>query len=213
LPHERPRRFVKKTRLVRSLVVRVTRADRPRPEPKGAADDAAWLEAFWRGDHATLEGTYRAYFAAAERAIGSMLSGADRETVIHEVFSRLIASEDLRRSFSGGAFGAWLATVTRNQAIDHKRRLGREAAFALEPAADAPPWQEAAEARLLIERFRRDHVRPEWAGVFELRFLRQMTQHEASHALGIRRTTLAYRELRVRQALRRFLLEDERHET
>jgi RNA polymerase sigma-70 factor (ECF subfamily) len=45
--------------------------------------------------------------------------------------------------------------------------------------------------------------------VFELRFLQQMTQHEAAHALGIRRTTLAYRELRIRRALRAFLLEED----
>jgi RNA polymerase sigma-70 factor (ECF subfamily) len=100
--------------------------------------------------------------------------------------------------------------VARNQAIDYQRRLGRETGLGAEGAQPASqPWHEAAEARVLIERFRREHLRPEWAPVFELRFLQQLTQHEASRALGVSRTTLAYRELRVRSALRAFLLEDD----
>jgi RNA polymerase sigma-70 factor (ECF subfamily) len=65
---------------------------------------------------------------------------------------------------------------------------------------------------VLIERFRRERLPPDWVGVFERRFLEQLTQHEAARALGIRRTTLAYRELRIRRALRAFLLEEEENE-
>jgi RNA polymerase sigma-70 factor (ECF subfamily) len=188
----------------------VTRAVRDAARaPVEPGREAAWLERFWRGDAGVLEGCYRTHLGAVDRALGTVLAGADRETIIHEVFSRLIGSEALRRSFMGGSFASWLATVTRNQAIDYRRRLGREAPLADAPAGGSVAWQDAAEARLLVERFRRAHVPPEWAGVFELRFLRQMTQHEASRALGLRRTTLAYRELRLRRALRRFLLEDD----
>lgn len=157
-----------------------------------------------------IEGCYRQHFAAVERAMSGLLGAADRETVIHELFSRLLTNGDLRRAFTGGSFVAWLARVARNQAIDYQRRLGREVPLEAETsAARAASWEDAAEARILIERFRRERLPPEWAGVFERRFLEQLTQHEAARALGLRRTTLAYRELRIRRALRAFLLEEE----
>jgi RNA polymerase sigma-70 factor (ECF subfamily) len=61
------------------------------------------------------------------------------------------------------------------------------------------------DAKVLVERFRRDCLPQEWAGVFDARFLRQVPQREAARELGIRRTTLAYRELRIRRLLSRFL--------
>jgi RNA polymerase sigma-70 factor, ECF subfamily len=191
------------------------RLPRPLAAP-GAADASAqarWLELFHRGDRATLEGCYRAHFATAERAIGSVLGGTDRETLIHELFSRLIAREDLRRSFQGGSFPAWLATVARNQAIDTRRRLGRETAACSE-SDDAEMaeqgWEQAVQARLLVEQFRREHLPDDWQGVFELRFLQQLPQREAASRLSLHRTTLAYREIRIRQLLRRFLLEEDK---
>ncbi len=41
-----------------------------------------------------------------------------------------------------------------------------------------------------------------------LRFLGSLSQSEAALALGMRRTTLAYQELRITELLRKFLLED-----
>lgn len=187
----------------------------PRPSalPEGTAEDTAWLDRFHRGDRRTLEDCYRQHFATVERAARAVLSRDEAETVIHEVFSRLVAAPELRRSFRGGAFGAWIATVGRNLAIDYRRRSGREISVGDPPetgAADAVgSWQDAADARLLVERFRREHLEPKWAGVFELRFLQQLPQRDAASRLGINRTTLAYRELRIRHALRRFLLDDE----
>jgi RNA polymerase sigma-70 factor (ECF subfamily) len=174
-----------------------------------ASQGAAWLEAFWRGQPEAIEACYRRHFATVKRSVGAVLAGADRETVVHEVFARLIGSEEQRRAFVGGSFDAWIATVARNMALNHSRRLGREAALDVDAPDASTPWQEAADARLLVEQFRREHLRPEWQGVFEMRFLHQLTQHEASRALGVSRTTLAYRELRIRHALRHFLLEDE----
>jgi RNA polymerase sigma-70 factor (ECF subfamily) len=171
------------------------------------------LEAFHAGTRSIIETCYREHFLTVDRAIGEILRGADRETVVHEVFSRLIAREALRRSFRGGSLGAWLTAVARNQAIDYRRRLAREAPLFAAPEAAGQGagsgWEEATEARLLIERFRREHLPPAWADVFELCFLRQLSQREASAELGISRTTLAYRELRIRRRLRRFLLEGE----
>jgi len=175
-----------------------------------AAQDDQWLEHFHRGDRATLEQCYQDYFTTVERAIGQLLSGADRETATHELFWRLLSSEDLRRSFQGGSFAAWIATVARNQAIDIRRVAAREtSAVATDSgAATVGDWEEAAQARLLVERFRRDHLPREWADVFELRFLQQLPQREAAARLSMRRTTLAYREMRIRRLLERFLLVD-----
>jgi|SRR6185312_61197 len=171
---------------------------------------SAWLDAFHKGNRDTLADCYRDHFEAVERTIGSVLTGADCETVIHEVFSRLIAGEELRRSFQGGSFAAWLATVARNAAIDYRRRYAREvslSAEAIQDASEHPGWEEATHARLLLERFQKEILPPKWSSVFERCFIQQMSQREAARALGLRRTTLAYRELRIRRALRRFLLE------
>jgi RNA polymerase sigma-70 factor (ECF subfamily) len=180
--------------------------------PEKTGEDAAWLDLFHRGDRRTMEDCYRRHFATVERAARGVLPRDEAETVIHEVFSRLVGAPDLRRSFRGGAFGAWIATVGRNLAIDYRRRAGREVslgAAADAPAADAASggWQDAADARLLVERFRREHLDPKWQGVFETRFLQQLPQRDAARRLGINRTTLAYREVRIRSALRRFLLD------
>jgi RNA polymerase sigma-70 factor (ECF subfamily) len=173
-------------------------------------DDAVRLEAFHRGDRDAIERCYRDHFDTVEAAIGGILGGADRETVIHELFSRLLSQEQLRRSFEGGSLGAWLATVGRNQAIDYRRRFSRETELEDRSSkASTVRWQEAAHARLLLERFKRERLPAEWADVFDLCFVQQLSQREAARALGLRRTTLAYRELRIRSELKKFLLQGE----
>jgi RNA polymerase sigma-70 factor, ECF subfamily len=166
-----------------------------------------WLQSFYRGDRDTLEVCYREHFAAVEAAVAAVLRGPDRETVVQEVFARLVAREDFRRSFKGGSVGAWLKAVARYNAIDFGRRLARETNLSQTLEADPVLWEEAAQARILIERFRRERLPPEWATVFDLCFVQQMTQREAASALGLSRTTIAYRELRIRRELRRFVLE------
>jgi len=195
------------------LIWEMTGPPNPPRARSGCADhgtESAWLEAFHRGDRDTLAGCYRDHFEAVERTIGSLLTGADRETVIHDVFSRLIAREELRRSFQGGAFPAWLATVARNAAIDFRRRYSREVPFSTDTFQDASVdvrWEEATHARLLLERFQKEVLPRKWSSVFDRCFIQQMSQREAARALGLRRTTLAYREVRIRRALRRFLLD------
>jgi hypothetical protein len=65
------------------------------------------------------------------------------------------------------------STVARHQAIDTWRRSARETTAAVgDPAsAEASNWEETAQARLLVERFRQDHLPQDWQGVFDLRFL------------------------------------------
>jgi RNA polymerase sigma-70 factor (ECF subfamily) len=167
-----------------------------------------WLEDFHEGQRTTMADVYHEHFATVEAAVGRVLSGADKETVIHEVFFKLIDSADQRRKFQGGSFGAWITTVARNQAIDHARRRDRElpmSAEVLPNDPDAVDGNEAAGARVLIERFRRG-LPENWRRVFDLCFLGQVPQREAATTLGLARTTLAYQHHQIRLRLRKFLV-------
>src|SRR5262245_38043480 len=168
---------------------------------EAAADSHDWLRLFHDGERGILEVVYRDHFETVARAVGPLLGRADKETVIHEVFLRLISQAPLRASFRGGDLGAWLSTVSRNHAIAYLRRRNRETPAGMSPSAgeEARSWESHAEARMLVDRFRQEMLPPKWAGTFELRFLRQLTQTEAAAQLGIGRTTLAYQEARIRR--------------
>lgn len=176
------------------------------------ANDPAWLARFHAGERAILAAIYRDHFESVHATARRLLSDADAETVAHEVFLKLVEHGDFRARFVGGALRAWLCTVTRNRAIDLLRKRKREELSTdedIERAAGVAKddrFAEAASARALVERFRREVLPEKWRGVFEARFMRQLTQREAATELGITRTTLAYQELRVRGLLERFLL-------
>ena len=174
------------------------------------SDKDGWLSRFHQGDRDTLEACYRDHYSSVERVVGGVLRGADRETVIHEVFYRLLTRPELRKSYSGGSLSAWLHTLARNHAIDHIRRAQRDVPLGEEHRASEPTaaagLDEELDARRLIGQFRREVLPPGWAPVFEKRFLEQLDQREAARRIGISRTTLAYRELRIRAMLKRFLL-------
>ncbi len=174
-----------------------------------------WLDRFHAGDPDVLAACYQDHFEGVEQAIAGLVRGADRETVIHEVFFRLATSAPWRSSFQGGSLAAWLGTVARNLARDHLRRQRREATVPIAEADDVPEasserQEDALQARLLVERFRREVLPAKWDGVFVARFLEQRDQRDAAASLGIPRTTLAYQEFRIRRLLRRFVLEGTR---
>jgi RNA polymerase sigma-70 factor (ECF subfamily) len=175
-----------------------------------AADASLWLRRFQEGDRAVIEEVYRQHFMTVARAVGLLLEPADKETAIHEVFLRLLTQPALRSSFREGDLGAWLAVVARNHAIDCARRRSRElpagSGADLRGGEIGDSGESGTVARMLIDRFRREVLPPKWAGVFEMRFIRQMSQVESARLLGARRTTLAYQEARVRRLLRKFLL-------
>ena len=172
----------------------------------------AWLQAFHAGERACLEGCYRDQLGTVDRAVAEIVvSAADRETLVHEVFFRLLNEEPLRRKFLGGSFSAWLRVVARNQAIDFARRRRIEVRIADDAPAPgdstAGPWlEQKIDLRLTLDRFR-DQVLPrKWHRVFTARFVEQQDQPTAARSLGMRRTTLAYQEYRIRTLLRRFVL-------
>jgi RNA polymerase sigma-70 factor (ECF subfamily) len=194
-------------------LARVT-ADRL-PSPSSSADEdraEPWLDSFHRGERECLETCYREHFDVVDQIVGRFLERSDRETVVHEIFYRLLADEHLRRAFQGGSFAAWLRTVSRNQAIDYARRRGLEI-----PAGDDLPYLGAGntppahlahqvEARLVLQTFRNEVLPLKWRRVFDARFLEQRDQPDAARSLGMSRTTLAYQEYRIRKLIRRFVL-------
>ena len=172
--------------------------------------DERWLRRFHDGDRTVIEECYRDHFETVDRSVGGVLAGADKETVVHEVFFRVMTRREVRLGFGGGSFGSWIAAVARNQAIDHLRRSRREEAVApdvavrLADSVAAAPADDSLDARRLVAEFRRDCLPAKWDPVFVARFIDQLSQREAAARLKMRRSTLAYQELRIRQLLRRF---------
>jgi RNA polymerase sigma-70 factor (ECF subfamily) len=174
------------------------------------ARGTAWLAAFHAGHRDVLEACYREHFQTVAHAVGQVVAGADCETVVHDVFLQLLANSELRGTFCGGALGTWLAVIARNRAVDFWRRYRREGPLEEAPADLAAPESgerihEDVEARVLVAQFRREALPPQWASVFETRFLQGLDQREAARRIGISRTTLVYREMQVRRILHRFL--------
>jgi len=160
---------------------------------------------------------YEQHFDAVFQAVGTVLGGADRETVVHEVFFRLLSDEALRRNFDdAGSFAAWLRVVAKNHAIDHVRRRRREILLPnmrqTAEGAEEPEngFENQAHLHLTLERFQREVLPPKWERVFVARFVEHQDQPTAARALGMGRTTLAYQEHRIRRLLRSFVLKGER---
>lgn len=176
-----------------------------------AAEASDWLLRFHRGDRSTIEALYREHFDTVDGAVGRSLRGADRETVVHEVFYHLMTNAEARQGFHGGSLSAWLSTMARHKAIDYIRRQRREEPMGTDPeefAGDvaSQAFDRRTEARMLLQQFRETIVPPKWRSVFDARFLQELDQPQAAKELGISRTTLAYREYRIRGMLRRFVL-------
>ncbi len=166
----------------------------------------SFLDAFHRGDRAALEACYREHFDAVLSAI-RLASLADRETVAHDLFCRLVGNADFRGGFRGGNMRAWLRTAATHAAIDYARKYKRE--VLTDDAASAVTLGNAAhdvendagaqrDAERIVAHFVADKLPPAWRSVFEVRFRRGLGQHETARELGIARTTVMYQEHRIR---------------
>lgn len=185
--------------------------NRPVSQPDIVPEAVTWLAEFHAGSRAILTECYIDHFASVERAVGRILKGADKETVIHEIFFRLMTNEELRRTFEGGSFRAWISTIARNQAVDYWRRQKFEVPAGapedlMGEREDAARFENRVEAQITIDRFRSECLPEKWKKLFDARFIQQLDQPEAARLLGMHRTTLIYQEYRVRTLLRRFVL-------
>lgn len=184
-----------------------------RPRDAEGDGDARWLARFHDGDGATLEQCYRNHAGRVLGAASRVVRDVDAETVTHEVFYRLLTDASMRAGFRGGDLGAWLCVVARRRAIDLARRMKREVSARgsdpdlAAPSVDGAREHEAADARRLVARFQSEVLPDKYRALFEVRFLRQLSQREAAAELGIERSTLAYQEQRVRELLERFILD------
>jgi RNA polymerase sigma-70 factor (ECF subfamily) len=151
-----------------------------------------------------MEACYRENFATVDDAVGAVLSGADRDTVVHEVFYRLMTRPELRNSFSGNNLSAWLRAVARNHAIDFARRRGREipcpTVTSEQHHGAAPSPEGPLAARQTIEKLRVS-LPARFQPIFEARYIQQQTQCQAARTLGMRRTTLVHLERRMRRRI------------
>ena len=180
----------------------------------GAAEQDAWLRAFHAGERDCLERCYRDHVGTVEQVVAGVLQGSDRETLVHEVFFRLLNDAPFRQAFHGGSFSSWLRVVARNQAIDYARRRRLEVRFVEEAVSGdaisaSPAFEEEFDVRWTLQRFRERCLPAKWRSVFDARFVAQQDQPTAARAVGLSRTTLAYQEYRIRRLLRRFVLRGE----
>jgi RNA polymerase sigma-70 factor, ECF subfamily len=196
-----------------------------------------WLAKFHQGDHETLAMLYQDHFATVYQAVGAILHGGqyganqrtfrvgtDHESIVHDIFARLVGNAAMRQQFTGGSISAWLRTISRNQAIDVYRRRKRERtalqSLAIESSAasdiDEPslaPNNDAACLAHIIEQFKQHRLPAKWHAAFNLLIVRQLSQRQAAASLGISRTTIAYQDLRIRALLRAFVLKEYQHVT
>src|SRR5512133_2511329 len=80
-------------------------------------DGAVAQARFHAGEREFLGVVYRETYDVVDGAVGRVLRGADRETVVHDLFLRLMSSAELRRGFSGSSLRAWLATLGLTYAV------------------------------------------------------------------------------------------------
>jgi RNA polymerase sigma-70 factor (ECF subfamily) len=177
------------------------------------AEEHEWLKEFHAGEKRVLAAVYQENYDAAVAAVSNYLRGPDAETVVQDLFVKMVADQAFRENYQGGSLRAWLATVARNRAIDFLRKHRRE-----QLTEDGDVEGEVSvvrdqsfvgrmEARQIIERFRKAVLPEKWRDVFEARFMRQLTQREAAADLKMPRTTIAYQEIRIRKILQDFLLD------
>jgi RNA polymerase sigma factor (TIGR02999 family) len=125
--------------------------------------------------------------------------------LVHEVYLKLVNSEEVRRWDSRGHFFAAAAEAMRRLLVDNARRkraekhggrLERHDLDALEIAAPAPPEDLLALDEALAKLEAEDPVK---AQLVKLRYFAGLSEEDAAQVLGISRTT-AHRHWRYTRA-------------
>ncbi len=122
------------------------------------------------------------------------------EDVTQSVFLKIWSDPE---AFREGSFGAWIARVARNRAIDALRmRTGHPTAEVPESIPEDQPLEEMALARLSGERVRdaMGQLTPEQREPIELGFFEGITHEEIARRTGVPLGTV---KTRIRSGLRR----------
>jgi RNA polymerase sigma-70 factor (ECF subfamily) len=172
-------------------------------------DTAEWLDRFHRGDRSALAQCYQSYFGLVRAVLATYVQGCDLDSVVHEVFFKLIEKSHVRKQFTGGSMPAWLSTMARNQAIDFIRRYNRSSQLAVDLAAqaDAPQLlaiEENVWAKQAVEQFKAT-LSPEQSQIFELVFIEGLDQQQVAESLEMSRSSVSRKKNRIAKRLRAFV--------
>ncbi len=91
--------------------------------PASAASEADWVAAAQRGDRQAFALLHQRYHRMVHGILLSYVPHSDAEDLLQEVF--LHAMQKLSSLREPAAFGAWLATISRNFSATHHRRQRR----------------------------------------------------------------------------------------
>jgi RNA polymerase sigma factor (sigma-70 family) len=174
--------------------------------------DRALLEAFRAGEAPALERVYREYVDLVTDVVrrGTNFSGGGRVGGVTGVDLYDLVQESFARAFSLKArlaydgvrdYRPYLLTIVRNLLADWARKRGREvpSEAELEPPAPEEPWADPA-TMAAVEAYVRD-LEPPLDRLYEVRFVRGVSQAEAASEMGIGRQSVRTLEKRLREGL------------
>ena len=175
--------------------------------------NTALYHAYRAGNREALARIYRQYAPMVYRHLARRVGAvAELPDIVQEVFIRAL-SERARARYDGAReYGPFLRVIARHVFVDWARRTGREVAAGLDVVEavidESPPDSSPGEA-ISIEATATyvETLASELKGVYEERFVRARTQHQAAAALGISRQMLRTRERKLIAGLRRKLEE------
>jgi RNA polymerase sigma factor (sigma-70 family) len=154
------------------------------------------------GDQAAWEALVRRHSGLVAAIVrgGFRLSPVDAEDVFQEVFTRLYVRLDSVRDSQ--AIRAWVASVTRNVALDHIRRSGREVATGepLDESSFEEPLRGVDEALSVRDALARLPAHQQ--EILDRFFAQDQSYDTISSELGIPPGTIASRISRALSALR-----------
>jgi RNA polymerase sigma-70 factor (ECF subfamily) len=84
------------------------------------SDDVRLVEAARNGDRGAFGDLYMRYARMVHGIVLARVTRCDAEDLVHDVFLHAMGRLDTLRDSQ--AFGAWLAAIARNRAVDHARR-------------------------------------------------------------------------------------------
>lgn len=152
------------------------------------------IRALHADDPTAIDRLVAEYWQRLVRYAGAILAGeAGAEDVVQEAFFRLWTRR--RQLRLGGSVRALLFTLTRNGAIDVRRKSARRAAKAVSvpaPATPSSPLEDAAAAELEAAATAAvSHLPARRREVFVLVRLRGLSYREAAASLGVAPQTVA----------------------
>lgn len=161
------------------------------------------------GDKNAYAELVRRYQQVAVR-VAYLVSGseADAEDIVQDAFVKAYAT--LGRFELGRPWGPWLLRIVRNEALNRRRRSGRQTRLALRMAidpvsGDAAPSPEAAvvageEQRRLLRAV--ESLPTKQRDVIVCRYFLELSEDETGRSLGIATGTVKSRAARALKAIR-----------